>query len=49
MAGWAGLAASVRELERTETVEKLKEGTVTIIDRSMDGLSKVRITKRRTT
>ena len=39
--GWAGLASSMRELERTETVGKLKEGTATIIDRSMDGLSKV--------
>lgn len=39
--GWAGFAASVRDLENTETVGKIKEGTVTIIDKSMDGLSKV--------
>lgn len=39
--GWAGFASSMRELERTETVGKLKEGTATMIDRSMDGLSKV--------
>lgn len=39
--GWASLAARVRELEETETVAKIKEGTVTIVDRSMDGLSKV--------
>lgn len=39
--GWAGLASSMRDLERTETVGKLKEGTATMIDRSMDGLSKV--------
>ncbi|CAN0059187.1 unnamed protein product [Sphacelaria rigidula] len=39
--GWASLAARVKELEETETVAKIKEGTVTIVDRSMDGLSKV--------
>lgn len=41
--GWAGFRSSVRELEKTETVEKIKSGTVTMIDRSMDGLSKVRV------
>lgn len=40
--GWASVAATYRDLERTETAEKLKEGTVTMIDKSMDGLSKVR-------
>lgn len=40
--GWAGFTASVRDLERTETVGKMKENTVTMIDKSMDGLSKVR-------
>ena len=40
--GWAGFAASVREIEQSEAVGKIKESTVSIIDRSMDGLSKVR-------
>lgn len=40
--GWASVAATYRDLERTETAEKIKEGTVTMIDKSMDGLSKVR-------
>lgn len=39
--GWAGFTSSVRELEKTETMGKIKSGTVTMIDRSMDGLSKV--------
>eukprot|EP00903_Cladosiphon_okamuranus_P019174 g17636.t1 len=39
--GWASVAATYRDLERTETAEKLKEGTVAMIDKSMDGLSKV--------
>eukprot|EP00752_Nemacystus_decipiens_P014370 g12782.t1 len=39
--GWASVAASYRDLERTETAGKIKEGTVTMIDKSMDGLSKV--------
>ncbi|CAN0299120.1 unnamed protein product, partial [Ascophyllum nodosum] len=39
--GWAGFAASVREIEQSEAVGKIKESTVSIIDRSMDGLSKV--------
>ncbi|CAN0416439.1 unnamed protein product [Ectocarpus sp. 12 AP-2014] len=39
--GWASVAATYRDLERTETAEKIKEGTVNLVDRSMDGLSKV--------
>lgn len=39
--GWASVAATYRDLERTETAEKIKESTVNIIDKSMDGLSKV--------
>lgn len=39
------MAATYRDLERTETAEKIKEGTVTMIDKSMDGLSKVRVCK----
>lgn len=39
--GWASVAATYRDLERTETAEKIKESTVNLVDRSMDGLSKV--------
>lgn len=39
--GWASVAATYRDLERTETAEKMKEGAVALMDRSMDGLSKV--------
>lgn len=42
--GWASVAATYRDLERTETAEKIKEGTVAFVDQSMDGLSKVRFT-----
>lgn len=39
--GWASVAATYRDLERTETAEKMKEGAFTVMDKSMDGLSKV--------
>lgn len=39
--GWMSFASSVRDLENSETYEKLREGTVTMIDKSLDGLSKV--------
>lgn len=39
--GWASVAATYRDLERTETAEKMREGAVNMMDKSMDGLSKV--------